>query len=82
MERRVANLELRVDTNANHIPKSLGVGMVDNDSAESAEGTWRRKLRQDCIGLTHPIDSGAERNVIACPPCSGESVLDMSLRLI
>ena len=41
MERRVANLEQRVDTNANHIPKSLGVGMVDNDSAESAEGAWR-----------------------------------------
>jgi hypothetical protein len=82
VERRVANLEHRVDTNANQSPKSLGVGMVDNNSAESAEGAWRRKFRQNSIGLTHPVGSGAERNVIVRPPCDGESVLDMSLRLI
>jgi hypothetical protein len=75
VERRAANLELQVDTNANQIPKSLSVGMVNNDGAESAEGAWRRKLRQNSIGLTHPIDSGAERNVIVRPPCGGESVL-------
>ena len=82
MKRRVANLEQRVDTNANQIPKSLGVGMIDNDSPESGEGAWRRKLRQNSIGLTHPIDSGAERNEIPRPPCGDESVLDMPLRLI
>ena len=82
MKRRVANLEHRVDTNANQIPKSLSVGMVDNDSAESGEGAWRRKLRQNSIGSTHPIDSGAERNIIVRAPRGGESVLDMSLRLI
>ena len=82
MERRVANLEHRVDTNANQLSKSLGVGMVDNHSSESGEGAWRRKLRQNSIGLTHPVDSGAEKNVIVRPPSGGESVLDMSLRLI
>ena len=82
MERRVANLEDRVDTNANQIPKPLGVGMVDNDSAESPERAWRRKLCQNFICLTHPIDSGAERNAIVPPPCGGQSILDMSLRLV
>ena len=82
MQRRVANLEHRVDTNANQIAKSLGVGMVDDDSAESGEGAWRRKLRQNSVGLTHPIDSGAKRNDIARLPLGGESILEISLRLM
>jgi hypothetical protein len=81
VECRVANLEHRVDTNAHQVPQSLGVGMVDNDGAESGEGAWGRKLCQNFIGMTHPVDSGTKRNVIIRPPYGRGNVLDMPLRL-